>query len=141
MKYELIEEDFIVNAVGVKLFRIRYTKTKELGGYIESEKNLDQNGDAWVYGNAWVYGDARVYGDAWEKSPLYIQGTKNSLTHSRKGYLRIGCVELKFSEWISNYKEIGKKYRYTADEIKEYGILIRAFVEMCGGVELLKKDE
>ena len=42
-----------------------------LGGYIEKEKNLSQEGDAWVYGDArvsgdaWVSGDARVYGDAW----------------------------------------------------------------------------
>ena len=37
----------------------------ELGGWIESEKNLDQSGDAWVSGDARVYGNARVYGDAW----------------------------------------------------------------------------
>ena len=49
----------------------------ELGGWVESEKNLSQYGNAWVYGdakvygNAWVYGDAevcgnaKVYGDAW----------------------------------------------------------------------------
>ena len=49
----------------------------DLGGYIESESNLAQDGEAWVcdnaevYGNAWVYdnakvyGNAEVYGDAW----------------------------------------------------------------------------
>lgn len=36
----------------------------ETGGWIESEKNLSQNGDAWVYDNAWVYGDALVNDDA-----------------------------------------------------------------------------
>ena len=54
----------------------------DLGGWIESEKNLDQSGNAWVsdnaqvsgnarvsgnaqvYDNAQVYGNARVYGDA-----------------------------------------------------------------------------
>jgi len=47
-----------------------------LGGYIESEENLDQagscfvfgeavvSGDALVYDDAWVFGNARVYGDA-----------------------------------------------------------------------------
>ena len=34
------------------------------GGWIEQEENLNQDGDAWVYGNARVYGDAQVYGDA-----------------------------------------------------------------------------
>lgn len=32
----------------------------QIGGWIETERNLSQHGDAWVYGNARVYGDARV---------------------------------------------------------------------------------
>ena len=51
--------------------------TGDQGGYIESEKNLSQSGNAWVFdnarvsgnarvcGNAWVYGNAEVYGNAW----------------------------------------------------------------------------
>src|SRR5574344_3033911 len=34
------------------------------GEYIESEKNLSQDGNAWVCGNARVYGNARVCGNA-----------------------------------------------------------------------------
>ncbi|MCI8582355.1 MAG: hypothetical protein HFH13_04385 [Dorea sp.] len=68
-KFELTS-DFITNTFGVKLFRIKAlvefgnVKAGELGGYIEKEENLNQYGDAWVYGNAKVYGDAEVYGDA-----------------------------------------------------------------------------
>ncbi len=52
-------------------------KSGEIGGYIEKEANLSQDGDAWVYenaevyGNAWVYenakvcGEAKVYENAW----------------------------------------------------------------------------
>ena len=36
----------------------------EVGGWIEKEENLSQDGNAWVYGNAWVCGNARVCGDA-----------------------------------------------------------------------------
>ena len=36
----------------------------ELGGWIEDEKNLSQDGKSWVCGNAEVCGNARVYGDA-----------------------------------------------------------------------------
>ena len=42
----------------------------KLGGWVESEENLSQEGNCWVDGdaqvssNAWVYGDARVYGNA-----------------------------------------------------------------------------
>ena len=55
---------------GKKLFRIRAlidfgdVKAGDLGGYIEKEKNLSHNGNAWVYGNARVSGYARVSGDA-----------------------------------------------------------------------------
>lgn len=36
----------------------------DLGGFIETEENLSQDYNAWVYGNACVYGDARVLGRA-----------------------------------------------------------------------------
>ncbi len=37
----------------------------DLGGWIEEEKNLSHDGDAWVSGDALVYNNAQVYGDAW----------------------------------------------------------------------------
>ena len=40
-------------------------KAGDLGGYVESEWNLSQEGDCWVGGNAWVYENARVCGNAW----------------------------------------------------------------------------
>jgi carbonic anhydrase/acetyltransferase-like protein (isoleucine patch superfamily) len=39
-------------------------KSGEIGGYIEKEANLSQDGNAWVCGNAEVYGNAKVYGNA-----------------------------------------------------------------------------
>ena len=67
-KFELTSE--FVTFLGKKLFRIKAlisfgnVEEGELGGYVEKEENLSNNGDAWVYGNARVYGDARVCGDA-----------------------------------------------------------------------------
>ena len=67
-KYELTSETKIV--FGHILYRIKALSSfgcvsaGDLGGFLESEKNLSQNGDAWVYGNAEVYGDAWVYGNA-----------------------------------------------------------------------------
>ena len=72
-KFELTAEFKML--FGVKLFRIRalvdfgYIKAGELGGWIKSENNLSQSG------NAWVYGDAEVYGNA--KDTLWTQATKN----------------------------------------------------------------
>ena len=67
-KFELTSE--FVTFLGKTLFRIKALVSfgdvaeGELGGFIERENNLDQSGDAWVYGNAQVYGDAQVYGNA-----------------------------------------------------------------------------
>lgn len=42
----------------------RGVKAGDLGGLVESAKNLSQDGDAWVFGDAWVSGDAKVLGNA-----------------------------------------------------------------------------
>ena len=65
---------------GIKLFQIKAVanfenvKKGELGGWIEKESNLSQEGNAWVYGNALVYGNARVYGDAWVYGNARVYG-------------------------------------------------------------------
>lgn len=67
-KFELTT-DFIT-VFGIKLFRIKAliefgsVKAGELGGYVEKEENLSQEGNAWVYDNARVCDNARVYGNA-----------------------------------------------------------------------------
>ena len=95
MKYEFVPGDEKVIAPGRTVKRIRAlvaitafgVSSGDLGGYIESDKNLAQvygdawvygnarvYGDAWVYGNAQVYGDARVYGDAWVYGNARVYG-------------------------------------------------------------------
>ena len=87
-------------------------------------------GYAWVYGNAQVYGDAlvsgntQVSGNAWEQSPLYIQGSRHSVTNSSHGKLSIGCITLTFKEWKKQFRAIGKREGYTPAQIKEYGAII-----------------
>ena len=46
----------------------------DIGGWIESEKNLSQGGDAWVSGNARVFGDAWVSGNAWVFGDACVSG-------------------------------------------------------------------
>ena len=80
-KYELTDE-FVVHWSGKKLYRIRalvsfgVVVAGQLGGFVESEKNLDQSlsGNAWVSGDAWVYGDAEVYGNAWVSGDAEVSG-------------------------------------------------------------------
>ena len=67
-KYELTTNT--KTCFGRKLYQIKalkdfgYVKAGDLGGYIEKEENLSQDGIAWVFDNACVYGDTEVYGNA-----------------------------------------------------------------------------
>ncbi|MDP0146282.1 polymer-forming cytoskeletal protein [Glaesserella parasuis] len=78
-KYELLKDD-TVEHLGRTLYRIKALITfglvgaGQLGGYIETEKNLDHSGNAWVYDNARVCGDARVYGNACVYDDAWVYG-------------------------------------------------------------------
>ena len=91
-KFEMTSE-FITNVLGTKLFRIKAliefgdVSAGELGGYIEKEENLAQDGNAWVYGNAKVYGDAEVCGDAKVYGNAEVYGNADYSTV--KGFGRI----------------------------------------------------
>lgn len=79
-KKYVLTDNFIVNVFGIKLFqikcirKIKYADIGDLGGYVESERNLSQEGDAWVFGNAKVYGNAEVSGDAWVSGNAWVSG-------------------------------------------------------------------
>ena len=74
-KYELTSISKIVN--GCTVYRIKALKDfgdvekGNIGGYIQSEKNLSQEDDCWIFDNAKVFGDARVY----ENAGLYDNAT------------------------------------------------------------------
>lgn len=84
-KYELVVDDTIT-FWGWKLFRIKAlisfgsVDAGDLGGYIHTEDNLSQEGNAWVsddakvYGNAWVSGNAWVYGNARVSGDARVSG-------------------------------------------------------------------
>ena len=70
-KFRLTDETMTVD--GVTYHRIRackdfdvqgyHVKAGDLGGYVESERNIDQDGNAWVGGLARIGGNARVFGN------------------------------------------------------------------------------
>lgn len=67
-KYKLTDETIIIN--GHILHRIQALKDfnfvakDDLGGFVESEKNLSHEGKCWIYDNAKVYGNASITKDA-----------------------------------------------------------------------------
>ena len=135
-KYKLTKET--ITFLGRTLSRIEAVisfgnvKKGTKGGFVENENNLDQTGDAWVYGDAlvsgdarvsgdaWVYGDARVSGNAWEVSPLQIQGTSFFVSVSSFTEITIGCHTHTIDYWLKNYRRIGKKEGCSDFTIKEY---------------------
>jgi len=78
MKYSLTKNT--KKCFGTTLFQIKAkisfgsVSKGDLGGYIEKEENLSQEGNAWVCGNAWVYGNARVCGNAWVYGNARVYG-------------------------------------------------------------------
>lgn len=61
-KYEFTDETLRVN--NSFLHRIKRLSDGLLGGFIEKEENLSQDGNCWVGDEACVFEDAQVYGDA-----------------------------------------------------------------------------
>lgn len=100
-KYRLTEE---TTKVGNRtLYRIQAlrdfgnVKEGDIGGYIESEKNLIQDGNAWVYGDARVSGNARVSGDACVSGNAWVYGD----------------ADIKTTGDICSMSGFGSKYRTT----------------------------
>ena len=112
-KYRLTEETIRVG--NRTLYRVQalrdFGKVKEgeTGGYIESEKNLSQDG------NAWVSGDARVCGDALVSGGARVSGDA----------LVCGDADVKTTGNICSMSGFGSEYRTTtAFRTKDGGVHI-----------------
>jgi prolyl-tRNA synthetase len=133
-KYELTSDTKIV--FGHILYRIKALSSfgcvsaGDLGGFLESEKNLSQNGDAWVYGDAEVYGDARVYGDAEvsEIGAIFWIGAIGSRNDTATFFrCRDGSIKVVCGCFFGNLDEFAKKVRKTHgdnDHAKVYMLAI-----------------
>ena len=155
-KYEFTEETKVI--CGRKLHRIRAlrdfndVKAGDLGGFIEKEENLSHEGNRWVYnnakvydnaeicgnaeihGNAEIYGCAKIYNGKWDKSHLYIQGTKWAFYVSSENTITTGCQIHTFEEWQKNYKQIAEEH----DGLEALTEYIRYFNLAC---EMYGKEE
>lgn len=134
-KYELTDE--AIKVTGRTLYRIRAlidfggVKAGQLGGYIEKEENLAQDGDAWVDGdarvggNAWVGGNARVGGNADIKSSddyLCFKGfgscNRNTTVFRTKNAdisVRCGCFYGTLSEFEAKVKSTHGSSKYARE--------------------------
>ena len=83
-KYRLTDQSMLYN--GKMIYRIEAlkdfndVKKGEYGGFVESEDNLSQDGNCWVYGNAKLFDEsvvkdnACVYYNAWVSDNACVSG-------------------------------------------------------------------
>ena len=128
-KYELCLNDKIT-FLGRELFRIKSLisfatsngeeiSEGDLGGYIEKEENLSQDGNAWVggdakvYGNAKVGGDAKVYGNTWVYGDAKVYGNAEVY-----GYAKVyGDAHIFAASPIGRYAQTITFFRTNNNEI------------------------
>ena len=148
MKYEFTGETKGFD--GHILRRVRYPETGELGGWIESEANLSQEGtarvcgEAQVRGEAWVYGKAQVRGEAqisgkaqvsggaWDESPLQIQGTRFFVSVSSHNSLAVGCTTKTAAQWLESCETEFAKHMFTEQERLEYKLYFNLAATLYG---------
>lgn len=95
-KYELTTEckEFLER----KLYRIKaltsFSDVKEgdLGGWIEKEENLSQEGNAWVYGDAWVCDNASCFKGDIDEFEKQVQKVHGDNKHGRVYALAIAMA-------------------------------------------------
>ena len=122
-KYDLIREKSLFRIVALKDFS--NVKKGDLGGLIEKEGNLDQQGNCWVYDNARiigdafvgdnarVYGNARIIGDAFvgdnarvsgnakvSKEVIVLGNAFHYYITITDNYIQIDCKQYLKSEWL-----------------------------------------
>lgn len=118
-KYKLTEETLEIN--GIILHRIIAlkdfygVKKGDLGGFVEKEDNLSQEGNCWIYDEAAVYGNAILYDDAIVGGFAEISGRAMVFENARVwGHVRI-CDNVRVysdariydNAKIYNYAEVG----------------------------------
>lgn len=129
-KYKLTSET--TGCDGFILYRIEAlmdfsdVKTGDKGGFVQSENNLSQLGNAWVYGNAKVCGKAEVRGDAevYKNSDYIVfknwwsSGRYFTWTRSNKMW-KVGC-------FYGNGEELIKKaYADSEESGREYERVVK----------------
>ena len=93
-KYEFTDETMKYD--GHLFHRIRRLSNGEIGGWIESEDNLSQDGDCWVEDEAKVYGDAKIYDNA------IVTGKAVVYDHAEV----YGNASVYYEAYVSGYVEV-----------------------------------
>ena len=127
-KYRIIKEETF-KSLDSTLYRIQAlkdfsdVKKGDKGGWVESEKNLSQEGDCWIYDNAKVFNHAKVYENAQIRN-------KSTVYNSAKVH---GNVKVFGYASISKYSEV-------YEDVRIYdNVIIEDFAKVHGKAILKEK--
>lgn len=124
MKYKLIDETIVVG--GKTLYRIEAVtdfsniRKGDRGGFVESKKNLSQNGNAWVCGKAWVDKSGAI---------LWIGGIGSRLDTTTAYADKDGGVSVKCGCFCGTLNDFLKQVENTHGD-NNYGKEYRALIEL-----------
>lgn len=84
----------------------------DLGGWIESEKNLSHDGDCWISSNGEVSGNGRIFGDGWVSDDGWVFGNAkigfNAYISSPRSYFVQGPIGSR-DDFLTCYLDKDKK--------------------------------
>lgn len=117
-KYEILKTN-TYNMNGKTLYRIIAIrnfgdiKKGEIGGFVESERNLSHNGNCWIHDDAKVYEKAKVYEDAQIYNHSMVYGKAKVYGHAKlfKSSLVTENAKIYGSSCLTGFTAIRHKVR------------------------------
>ena len=140
-KYELTSETKVIN--GVELHRIKALKSfgnikeGDLGGWIESEKILSQDGDAWVGENAAVFENAKVYGYATVCGNAKVRGNAKVCGNAWVGY----NARVDRDAWVSGNTRVSGNATVSGNAKVRGNATINGDAVVCGNAKVRGKED
>jgi len=127
--------------------RAKISENSKVYGNVEVNEDAEIYESACVHGHTTVSGYAEICGTAevhgtvrnediiisgyneiiegiWTISPLIIDGLFYKVKTVSNTKIKIGCKVLTYTDWLKNYKEIGKKENLSKSEVEEFRFLI-----------------
>lgn len=163
-KYEIVKDNF-KEIYGIKVYRIRALKDIEnrhqnikagdLGGYVQSERNLSQNNNCWIFDDAIVFDNANVIQNAnicdhaQISDNAIIMGYATIMGHSKIcDHAKIGGraliaerAEIDENAQVWDSVCVGDHAHIFGNAVLERSVIVTGDAGICGNAELLDSND
>ena len=94
------------------------------GGWINKSAKVER--EDLINENAIVLGN--VSGNAWVKPVLFVIDSRgHGASNCKHGWLKIGCEEHSFAEWVERFEAIARSHNLNEVEKTEYRAIVELF--------------